>query len=439
MGKKTPAAPTPPDPTQVASAQSAANIASATAQQKLNMVNTSGPGGTVNYVADPNAPGGYSQNTTLSPGQQGIYDQGVSAQNAALGVANQQIGRVGDALGKGLDTSGLPALSGGVNTSNLQPGQGIQNSFNPGQQVQGHAGYQNINQSVNQAANAAYGQATSRLDPQFDLQQKQLETQLANQGLGENSTAYQNAMDQFGRTKNDAYNQANFSAIGAGNTEQNTLMGQQLAQGQFANQAAGQEYSQNQGQAAFNNTAQNQGYGQNLSADQMALQNAQFQNQARNQGLQEQAYVQNQPLNQFNSLMSSSQVAGPQGISYTPSQVNPTDVLGAYALNSQVQGQNYQSQLQNNQSSMGGLFNLGSSLLGAAGQAGSFAALSDIRLKRDVELLGREEDGLGVYRYRYLWDDEPRVGVMAQEARELRPHAVLTHPSGFLMVDYGAL
>lgn len=434
MGKKSsPTPPPPPDPTVVASAQSAANIASATAQQKLNMIGTAGPDGTVKYTADPSQPGGYTQQTTLSPGQQQLYDQGLGAQNAALGVANQQIGRVGDALGQPLDTSKLPSLQSGIDTSNLSV-PGIQSSFNPGQAVQGHVGPTDFNQAASQAANAVYGQATSRLDPQWQLAQSQEETKLANQGLGQNSDAYKNAMDQFGRAKTDAYNQANFSAIGSGQNEQNTLFNQALGQGSFANQAAGQQYAQNQGLAAFGNTAQQQQFGQNLSADQMALQSAQFQNQARSQGLQEQAYVQNQPLNQFNSLMSSSQVGMPTGINYTPSQIAPTDVTGAYALNSNAANANYQAQLKNSQSNMGGLFQLGSAALQAAPMM-----FSDVRLKEDIVRVGQFDDGLGIYEYRYIWGGPRRLGVIAQEALEKRPDVVGVHPSGFLMVAYGKL
>jgi Chaperone of endosialidase len=78
----------------------------------------------------------------------------------------------------------------------------------------------------------------------------------------------------------------------------------------------------------------------------------------------------------------------------------------------------------------------------AAGQAvGSVVKLiaSDIRLKRDIDLLGRRGDGLGIYRYRYLWSDTAYVGVMAQEVAEIAPEAVQRGSDGFLRVDYGRL
>ena len=65
---------------------------------------------------------------------------------------------------------------------------------------------------------------------------------------------------------------------------------------------------------------------------------------------------------------------------------------------------------------------------------------SDIRLKADIEPMG-ERNGLAWYSYRYVWDEPgtKREGVMAQEVIETHPDAVITHPLGFLMVDYAKL
>jgi hypothetical protein len=322
-----------------------------------------------------------------------------------------------------------------VQTSFSQ-GNPLQTGFDPGQQVQGHAGYQDINGSVNQNEAAVYGQAMSRLAPQLALQNEQSDTQLANQGLGVNSTAYQNAKDILGRQQNDATNQAIYSAIGSGQNEQNTLMGQQLAQGTFANQAAGQEYAQNQGQAAFNNSAAAQQFNQNQAQ-------AVFGNQANAQQFSQNAQAQELPINEFNSLMSSSQVASPQGVQYTPSQVSPTDVTGAYALNSQAQQAAYNARMQNQASNMGGMFKLGASILaapvtGGGSLAGNFFS-SDRRLKRDVVRIGTRPDGLGVYLFRYIWSPILHAGVMAQEVLRVKPEAVVRMPSGYLAVNYGAL
>jgi len=484
MGKSTKTI-APPDPVQTANAQAAANTATAQEQQRLNMIGTAGPDGTVKYVADPTQPGGYTQTTTLSQGQQQLYDQGNAAQNAALGVANQQIGRVGQALGQTLNTNGLPALSGGYQVqqanggpiqnqiasagqiqNGFNPGQALQYDFNQGQAVQGQVGG-NLDTARQQAIDATYGQATSRLDPRFAQQERSLDAKLANQGLGINSAAYQNAQDAFGREKTDAYNQAQYSAIGAGEDAANALFGRQLNQGQFANAAAGQQYSQGLGAAQFHNATAGQDYGQNLGAAQFANQaqqqqfgqnqaqfdaangaqnqgfqqslanaqianqgaqgNAQFGNEARNQGLQERAYIQNQPLNQFNSLMSSGQVSTPQGIQYSPTQVGQTDVLGSYALNQQAQQANANRAAQANSGMMGGLFSLGSAAL-----------MSDVRLKKNIERVGSLKPGIDLYAYEYVWGGGPRVGVLAQEVAAINPAAIVM-AGDHMAVDYARL
>jgi len=65
---------------------------------------------------------------------------------------------------------------------------------------------------------------------------------------------------------------------------------------------------------------------------------------------------------------------------------------------------------------------------------------SDNRLKRDIVLVGRRGDGLGLYRYRYLWSDTVYVGVMAQEVALLHPEAVVRGVlDDYLRVDYGRL
>ena len=65
--------------------------------------------------------------------------------------------------------------------------------------------------------------------------------------------------------------------------------------------------------------------------------------------------------------------------------------------------------------------------------------VSDIRLKRDIALLSRLDNGLGLYRYRYLWSDQVYVGVMAQEVEKVMPEAVARGADGYLRVDYQRL
>lgn len=81
---------------------------------------------------------------------------------------------------------------------------------------------------------------------------------------------------------------------------------------------------------------------------------------------------------------------------------------------------------------------------GGGSLAGNWLS-SDIRLKRDIKLLGKE-NGHNVYSWD--WTDEgkriadpsqPKVGVMAQELQETHPHLVKLGADGFLRVDYSGL
>lgn len=78
---------------------------------------------------------------------------------------------------------------------------------------------------------------------------------------------------------------------------------------------------------------------------------------------------------------------------------------------------------------------------GTSAASGLMAMLSARGLKTDVELEGLDPRGFGIYSYRYVWDEPGtrRTGVMADEVASVVPAAVLTHPSGYRMVDYGAL
>lgn len=61
---------------------------------------------------------------------------------------------------------------------------------------------------------------------------------------------------------------------------------------------------------------------------------------------------------------------------------------------------------------------------------------SDMRAKRDARPVGKTFEGETIYAYRMVDDDEPRMGVMAQELAKTKPQAVQRGPAGYLMVDY---
>jgi hypothetical protein len=67
------------------------------------------------------------------------------------------------------------------------------------------------------------------------------------------------------------------------------------------------------------------------------------------------------------------------------------------------------------------------------------AAISDIRLKTDVQRVGTNRLGLGVYRWRYKGLDGVWEGVMAHEVAVMHPGAVRSLPMGYKGVDYARL
>ena len=62
-----------------------------------------------------------------------------------------------------------------------------------------------------------------------------------------------------------------------------------------------------------------------------------------------------------------------------------------------------------------------------------------MRLKHDIVLLGRLNDGLGYYRFVYNGGHTAYVGVMAQEVQSVMPQAVTRSADGYMRVSYDLL
>jgi hypothetical protein len=76
---------------------------------------------------------------------------------------------------------------------------------------------------------------------------------------------------------------------------------------------------------------------------------------------------------------------------------------------------------------------------GGGGGRGGGGRRSDIRLKHDVALLGRLDNGIGIYRFSYNGSNKIYVGVLAQEVMEIRPDAAVAGRDGYLRVHYEKL
>lgn len=67
---------------------------------------------------------------------------------------------------------------------------------------------------------------------------------------------------------------------------------------------------------------------------------------------------------------------------------------------------------------------------------GSLLMLSDKTMKKDIRKIGKDDQGLNLYTFKYKGDDKPRVGHMAQDVEKKIPDAVKTI-AGIKFIDYG--
>lgn len=108
--KDSPDPPPAPDPQRSAQAQTAANIASAIANARLNRVNQTTPWGSINYTQGPVDENGiptYSSEIKLDPTQQALLDEQRRQGIQRSQLASQYLGQVS---GKPLDLGNLPGL-----------------------------------------------------------------------------------------------------------------------------------------------------------------------------------------------------------------------------------------------------------------------------------------------------------------------------------------
>lgn len=338
MGK--PSAPPTPDYVGAANATAAGNQEAARVGVKGNRVDQYGPYGNIVYT--PGIGGDadrWRMDTTLSPLGQQMFDQNQSLQTGLLDIANKGLGKAGEIIGQ-------PAIN-----DALLPKQAV----NPGE-----TGQEAI---------------MSRLRPEIDRQNAQLETRLVNQGLRPGGEAYDTERRLNSQRQNDLMLQAASQGIGIGQ-------------------------------------------------------------QARQQGIQEQAFGKQFPINIINALRSGNQVQMPtfQNVPGQQTVAGP-DIMGATMAQGQAANNAYNQQVAGSNALMGGLFSLGGAAMGAP--TGTFGWLSDRRLKSNVERVGTHPLGIGVYEYDI--HGMRQRGVMADEVETVLPEAVSEHPTGFKMVRYSLL
>lgn len=123
----------------------------------------------------------------------------------------------------------------------------LKNSFNTaqgnldknlGNNLSYNAGDPNLIQQ--NVSDALYNQQKTYLDPQFQQSQSSLENKLANQGITQGSEAYNNAMLNASNAKEQAYGEARNSAIGKGVSAAQGMFGMNLSNANLNNQATNQ-------------------------------------------------------------------------------------------------------------------------------------------------------------------------------------------------------
>ncbi len=425
--KDSPSTPAAPDYTGAAQAQGAANLTSAQQGAVLSNPNIYSPYGNQNVSYSPlggnnPATSGFLSPTitqTLNPQSQQIFN---AQQATKLGLA-------------GLGQQGLNTAQSVMGTPFNYSGPGIQTSlsgYGTPQNAPNLTGMGSANQNLNLSNMAAMpvnagttGQAAlmARLQPQIDQSHAMAQTQLANQGLTAGGEAYDNAMRVQNQSENDLRSQAALQGINLDLSANQQGYGQALQSGQFSNQALAQNQTAALQQQQAQNQAIAQGYNQQLGA-------GQFGNTAAQQALAQQLQQYNIPLNQISALMSGSQIQNPQFQGYQGQNVQPAPLFNAAQNQAQYNQGIYGLGVGQQNAQMQGLASLGGSAMG-------MYALSDRRLKSNIERIGAHPLGIGIYEYD-IFGERDR-GVMADEVLMVKPEAVMTHPSGFLMVDYGRL
>ena len=167
------------------------------------------------------------------------------------------------------------------------------------------------------------------------------------------------------------------------------------------------------GTAAFTSAMRDFEANRNDAYNQLAL-------NGRQQAFQEASYERGQPLNEISALLSGSQVQAPQFVNTPQTQVGGVDYSGL------VQNK-YNSDVNRSNAAMGGLFGLASTGVGL---------LSDRRAKTDIKPVGKLDNGLTVYSYRYKGEQATQIGLIADEVERAIPHAVTEGSDGYKRVRY---
>lgn len=415
--------PDPPDPYATAQAQAKFNKETAVAQTGLNAMNQDTPEGTMEYSENGTWSDGtpkFSVKQTYSPTNQAIFDLGQQTKTNLGQIGVDQSAKIKGILSNplSLNVGGMPSAP---DASRFAMQGGLNARYAPDPTM---VGRQDIASNAD-IEKKLFDAGMSRLRPQLDQRRAALDASLADKGIAVGSDAYSRSMTENAQNENDAmtalYLQGQGQAFDQARARATDTFGQDLARtGQYFTQGA-QKAAQDFGQDL---SARTQSAAENDAAWARAQQAYANAMQGRQQSIDEILLGRNQPLNEIIGLTSGSQIQKPNWTSTPQSNIQPVDYTG-------LVNQQYQAQMQASQGALSGIGSIFGSLMKLP-----FAFPSDRRLKRNIERVGEYANGLGRYLYRYVWSGEWFIGVMSDEVRKLKPHAVTRGADGYDRVNY---
>lgn len=320
----------------------------------------------------------WEQTTGLSSELQDIYNKQVAIQGGRSDVAGGLVSRMGSEFGAPMDWRGLNPMGQAPTAQFTLPEPEIGNPYGTRQR----------------AEDAMYSQATSRLDPMFQGKRQQLETKMRNQGLGPEDPAWKSQMTGLDNNETDAYNQAQWSAVGEGRNE------------------SGQMFDQMMGR---NQNTYDQALGANQQNYNMALGNSKYSNQIRQQQITEAMTKRGFSLNEINALLSGQQV----GLPGMPNFSEAESAQPAPIYQGAVDQGNFDQAAQQQ-------------MIDGISAAGGAAMMSDRRLKSNIKKIGTK-NGYNWYSYSIFGLESE--GVMADEV----PAEFTIDVGGYTAVDYEKL
>ena len=448
MGKKS--APKPPDPQDVAAAQTGTNVSTAVTNAYLNNVNQVTPYGSLSYDTtgsyswtDPSTGTTYDLPTftatqTLSREQQTLLNSTTRAEQNMADLAANQSAKLDTYLSDPISAEGLPdrpGVPGFYGYSNFAGFDQLDPRYAEGGDIT-----KSYNGDFSEDRLRVEQALMERMQPYLDRDQDSIRSGLANQGLMMGSEGYQRGIDDYSRQVNDA----RLGVISSAGEEQARMVAMERDRALFENQAQQQGYGQDRTNIDASNQTLQQMYENYMRATSAnnQLQDARFNQDAARFGMSSDSRsaamgelfgFRNQPINEITALLSGSQVTQPSFINPNQYNIPTTDYAGISATGYQQQVSEWNNNQQFGRDMMGGLFGLGSAALMAP------VAGSDRRRKKDIRRVGMTDNGLPLYMFRYIGeppDASLRLGVMADEVEKVRPEAVFEMPDGFKAVDY---